>query len=311
MSAVETADLPALPALATADWVFRRYQSIRHRLPRAVFAPASQAIDDLGAIEDRFDAFLFDSFGVLNVGDTPIAGARERLARLRGLGKHVFILTNAATPPAAELTAKYDHMGFAVPAAQIVCSRAVLAAHMAGYGADWNWSVIAPDSSRIAELPGKARPFDPETAPDADGIVFLSSRGWQAAGQERLAAVLRSHPRPFLIGNPDLAAPRENGLSLESGAYAHDLADRLGIVPAFFGKPYANAFDAALAALPPDLPRARVLMVGDTLHTDILGAAALGLATLLVTAHGVLRDLDVDACIAAADIHPTYIAPRI
>jgi glycerol 3-phosphatase-2 len=301
----------ALPARASPDWVFARYQSIRARLPHAGFAPASTGIPDLGMIEDRFDAYLFDSFGVLNVGDTPIAGARERLARLHELGKHVVILTNAATPAATDLVAKYDRMGFAVPAARIVSSRAVLAAHMAPYGTDWHWSVIAPESSRIAELPGRVEPFDAASADAADGIVFLSSQGWSAAQQDQLVAALRGRDRPFLIGNPDLVAPRENSLSLEPGAYAHDVADRAGIAPDFFGKPFPNAFAAALRALPPDLPRERILMVGDTLHTDILGAAACGIASLLVTEHGVLRDLDIAACIAQSGIHPGFIAPHI
>lgn len=306
-----TAKVTALPARATPDWVFARYESIRARLPRAAFAPGSDVIPDLGALEERFDAYLFDSFGVLNVGDTPIAGAQERLARLRDLGKHVVILTNAATPAAADLVAKYDRMGFAVPAAQIVSSRAVLATHMAPYGPDWRWSVIAPEASRIAELPGRAQPFDRDSAGAADGFVFLSSQGWSVDRQDLLVEALRASKRPFLIGNPDLVAPRENALSLEPGAYAHDVADRTGIAPDFFGKPFTNAFAAALKALPPDLPRDRILMVGDTLHTDILGAAACGIASLLVTEHGVLRDLDIAACIAAAGIHPSYIAPHI
>lgn len=304
-----------LPDRATPEWVFDRYESIRSRLPLAatgsVAESPSQAIPDLAAIEDRFDAYLFDSFGVLNVGDTPIKGARERLARLHDLGKKVIILTNAATPPAAALQAKYDQMNFGVSADRIVSSRAVLAAHMETFGADWVWSVIAPAASRIDELPDRTVTFDVASAASADGVVFLSSQGWSVARQDQLTATLQARPRPFLIGNPDLVAPRETMLSLEPGAFAHDLADRIGIVPEFFGKPFANAFEAALEILPPDLPRARILMVGDTLHTDILGAAAAGIASLLVTDHGVLRDLDIAACIAAAGIRPNYIAPHI
>src|SRR5690606_8371232 len=98
---------------------------------------------------------------------------------------------------------------------------------------------------------------------------------------ERLAA----RPAPVLIGNPDLVAPRESGLSIEPGHFAHDLLDRVDCEVRFFGKPYANAFDAAIAAVEAErgpVDRSRVAMVGDTLHTDILGGAGAGLRTVLV-----------------------------
>ena len=54
----------------------------------------------------------------------------------------------------------------------------------------------------------------------------------------------------------------------------------------------------------------RIIMVGDTLHTDILGGAAAGLATALVTDHGALKDLDVEAAIARSQIVPGYVLPQ-
>lgn len=302
-----------LPDAATPDWAFRRYEAIRARLPHWPEQRLADSVQvaDLGDLEADFDAFLFDSFGVLNVGDTPLPVAASRLARLKALGKQVVVLTNAATPAHGDLIAKYERMDFGLEPRQIVSSRAILAAHMAPYGSDWTWAVAAPPESGIAELPGKCLAFDAATAAQADGIVFLSSKGWSAAAQAVMAQALADRPRPFLIGNPDLVAPREGHLSLESGAYAHDLADRLGLAPEFFGKPFANAFGAALRSLPPGIPPERVLMVGDTLHTDILGAAAAGIASLLVTEHGVLQALDVDICIARSGIRPTYIASHI
>jgi len=58
------------------------------------------------------------------------------------------------------------------------------------------------------------------------------------------------------------------------------------------------------------VPRARILMVGDSLHTDILGAQAAGIRSALVTGYGVLCGADVAAAIAHAGIRPDYILPR-
>ena len=75
----------------------------------------------------------------------------------------------------------------------------------------------------------------------------------------------------------------------------------------FFGKPFAPAFDAALARL--RLPAERVAMVGDTLHTDILGGAAAGCQTVLITDHGFMAGHDPTPFLQACGITPGFIAP--
>ena len=94
------------PARPDAAWSFARYEAVRHRLPTAVFPQAMQRIDTLEDIADAVDAFLLDAFGVLNVGDTAIPGAAERLARLRGMGKRLVVLTNGATQARSAALAK-------------------------------------------------------------------------------------------------------------------------------------------------------------------------------------------------------------
>jgi ribonucleotide monophosphatase NagD (HAD superfamily) len=87
---------------------------------------------------------------------------------------------------------------------------------------------------------------------------------------------------------------------------AHDIIDRAGIDAAFYGKPYGNAFDTALASLI-DIPRHRIAMVGDTLHTDVLGGAAAGIGTILITDHGLFKGFDVAPYIQKSGIYPDWI----
>lgn len=77
------------------------------------------------------------------------------------------------------------------------------------------------------------------------------------------------------------------------------------------GKPFPEVFDLALARHPQSVPPARVLMVGDTLHTDILGGLQAGFATVLVTEHGSLAGLDVPDAIARSGIVPDFVVPCI
>jgi len=302
-----------IPTVCTTNWVFERYESIRHRLPQASFPISSEHCGDLGELSEQFDVFLFDSFGVLNVGETTIPGARERLQTLRRDDKRIAVLTNAATGPLSGLVRKYLALGFEFERREIISSREVLADALAGYDASMTWAVAAPQASQIDELGIKARPLDTDndSFAAADGFIFLSSQAWTNSLQDGLQSAINERGRPLLVGNPDLAAPREQTFSIEPGTFAHAIADRTGLVPQFFGKPFGNAFDKAIKQIAKDVPRHRIAMVGDTLHTDILGGAAAGLGTILVTSHGVLRDLDLSACIDASGIVPDYIVPSI
>jgi len=298
---------------ATGPWAFERYEVIRHRLPRAEFPVHTAHADNLAALRGEFDAFVFDSFGVLNVGETPVPGARECLDKLRADGKHVAVLTNGATEPLASLEQKYANLGFAFANHEIISSREVLANTLHHADPSLRWGVAAPGAAIIEELPGQCHTLrDDEAAfEDCDGFILLSSQDWDEGLQARLLAALSNRSRPLLVGNPDLVAPRENGFSLEPGAWAHELADALGLAPSFFGKPFANAFEEVVRRLGADIDPKRIAMVGDTLHTDILGGAAAGWRTVLVTDHGVLAGLDVAASIESSGIIPDFIIPGI
>ncbi len=291
---------------------FARYEAVRRRLPSALGFPATpQPVADLGALADTFDAFVFDSFGVLNVGQEPIDGAAARIAALRAAGKRLLVLTNAANVPLRENPAKYRSLGFDFAAPEIISSRAALAEALTHASPDLTWAVAAPSASDIAELPARTVPLGPETAESADAIILLSRFGWTHADTDALSDALARRPRPVWCGNPDLVAPFDGDFTLQPGWDAHALADALDIEPVFFGKPYGNAFDLVRRRLPPGMDPAKVLMLGDTLHTDILGGAAAGFKTALVTAHGVLKNMDVEACMAESGIVPDYILPAI
>ena len=296
-----------------AQWAFQRYEAVRARLPAPGRAGEAQPRADLGELSDRFDAFVFDSFGVLNVGGMPIEGAARRIADLRARGKRLFVLTNAARDRLAGLPDKYAGLGFDFSAREIVSSREVLGAHLQIEDEAGPWWVVAPQSSCIAELGVSVRHAEQNSAPspDSKGVILLSAVTMTDALMQTLRDVLSDRPMRLLVGNPDLVAPRETGFSLEPGAYAHQLADEVGAKPEFFGKPFANAFQAVLSRLAGTVPPDRIAMVGDTLHTDILGGSAAGMGTVLVTRHGVLKDLDLAACMAQSKIFPDYVVPQI
>jgi HAD superfamily hydrolase (TIGR01459 family) len=307
-AAVSLAETPIIAGLIDTDRAFDRYEAVRARLPSALFPAQSLTASDLSAVADRYDAFVLDAFGVLNVGDTPVPGAVARMAQLRAMGKRLVVLTNAASCPRATALEKYHRLGFDFTADEVVSSRDVAAVRLAALAPGATWAALAATGDNFADLP--ARVIDlldtPGAYQAADGFLLLSQSRWTPQVQRDLALALAARQRPLVVANPDLVAPREGGLTVEPGAFAHDLADRLGLVPHWFGKPFPDAFDdarARLAGIAPD----RIAMVGDTLHTDMLGGKAAGMGTVLVTDHGLFAGRDVAPYIARSGLRPDVI----
>lgn len=288
--------------------IFDRYQAVRHRLPGARFAKATAEIGSLLDIAGQVDAFVFDAFGVLNVGDTPIPGAADRLDELRAAGHQIRILSNAASYDHAGATEKFRRLGLRISGDEIVTSRD---AALAGLGTGL-WGCIAAPSDSLSDIPAATCRLgdDPAGYDRVDGFLFLSTEAWRPDHQEKLRHSLLVRPRPLVIANADLVAPRDFGFSLEPGHYGHLLADEGLAGIRFYGKPFPEVYEMIEASLP-GVPKDRIAMCGDTLHTDILGAAARGWSTVLVTGDGLFAGADTRPFCERATLIPTWRLSRI
>jgi HAD superfamily hydrolase (TIGR01450 family) len=289
------------------ETAFARYEAIRGRLPQARFPTKPSIKATLAEASEPFDALVLDAFGVLNVGDSPIPGAVARMAELRARGISLCVLTNAASYTRAQAQAKYRRLGFDFAPEELVSSRDVAAAHLGRIAPGILWGAIAAEGDSFADLDAEVADLlaDPALWQRAEGFLFLSSARWTPALQAQLVASLMQAPRPVVIANPDLVAPREDGLTIEPGFWGHDLQDRTGQAPHFFGKPYPEAFDAVRQ----HLGASRPAMVGDTLHTDVLGGRAAGMGTILVTHHGLFAGFDASRFIQRSGITPDILIP--
>ncbi|RKF14874.1 HAD-IIA family hydrolase [Roseovarius spongiae] len=303
---------PDAPTPVDPAEAFAAYLRLRHRLPAAArqgLATPARFLD----IVTPFDLILFDAYGVLNVGETAIPGAADAIAALRGMGKAVAVASNSAAYPKSRMMARYAALGFDFAPEEVVTSREALLDRLTREP-NRRWGMMLNPQADTAEFSGLDHSIltdAPEDYARAEGFLLIGSDGWTNARQALLEDAVRAHPRPVLVGNPDLVAPRETGLSREPGWFAHALADATGVAPEFLGKPFPDIFDLALArrARPP--APGRVLMVGDTLHTDILGGQQAGFATALVTARGALAGLDVADAIRRSGIAPDFVVDAI
>ena len=287
-----------------------RYQEIRPRLPAATFPQQSTHRANLADLCDEIDCFVLDGFGVLNVGVDPIPGAVDRINALREQGKILRVLTNGASFPATRTREKYRNWGMEFQASEVISSRDALAVALKNHK-DKRWGFAALEGSELSTLTGNAVLLqdDPADYASCDGFVLLGVGEWNAKRQALLSDALQLKPRPVMVGNPDLVAPQVGQFSMEPGWFTHKLMDELGINAECFGKPFDNAFELVRQTLPDDLPAHRIAMVGDTLHTDILGGAQAGWKTILITDHGLLKGAEVEKEIISSGIRPDFIIP--
>lgn len=292
----------------TVATIFNRYEAVRHRLPSAAFLTRSTEIGSLHEISARADAFVFDAYGVLNIGEKAIPGASERLDQLRAHGCEIRILSNAASYNHAGAVAKFRKLQMRIEDNEIITSRDATLANLDGR----MWGCIAALEDDLSDVPAPTCKLldNPAEYDQVDGFLFLSTEVWTSERQALLERTLRKRPRPLVIANADLVAPRETGFSLEPGHFGHLLADLEIPDIRFFGKPFAEVYDMIEASLP-GIPPDRIVMCGDTLHTDILGAAARGWLTVLVERDGLFSGEDADAYAHAAKLLPTWRLSRI
>lgn len=289
------------------------YEAVRHRLPKVVpTARAPRRAVSLADISEQFDLFFLDAFGVLNIGETAIPGVKERIDALMRAGKRVIVVSNAAGFPHERLMEKYARLGYGFAPEDVITSRATLMAAIASETGR-HWGLMATRSAGLGELAKLDVTYleeDRAAYDAAEGFLLIGSAAWTEDRQDLLEASLSAKPRPVWVGNPDIVAPRETGFSIEPGHFAHRLADATGVAPVFFGKPFGSIFDIAIERVGAGLSRDRMVMVGDSLHTDILGARTAGIASALISGYGFFSGHDPWDAISRTGIIPDYVLER-
>ena len=287
---------------------FLGYESVRHRLPAVSKSGQCLYLSNLEDLIDEIDVFLLDAFGVLNIGNTAIEGVPERVSKLQNIGKKVIVVSNAGGFPHALLMKKYANLGYSFDTEDVITSRKALLKGLLELPTQ-KYGLMATESLGRADLENIDIKYLSENIADydnSDAFLLLGSAVWTEERQEMLLDSLKRNSRPVYVGNPDIVAPREGGFSVEPGSFAHRIADITGISPIFYGKPFRNIFDLAFERLGNFNPD-RTVMVGDSLHTDILGGHNVGIKTALISGHGFFSGQGIDKPIETSGIKPDYI----
>lgn len=225
-------------------------------------------------------AVVMDMDGVLWRGESPLPGLVEWFAWLRENRTPFALATNNSSTTPADYVAKLARLGVEdVPEAAVLTSSTATAAYLQGrYPAGTSVYVLGMNGVREALL---AAGFDVVDEGAAEAQVVVVGIDFDLTYNKLKRAALLVREGAELIGtNADRTFPRPEGLVPGAGSLLAAVEAATDCKATVIGKPAAPMFEAALKylqAAPDD-----TLMVGDRLDTDIAGAQALGLRTVLV-----------------------------
>jgi HAD superfamily hydrolase (TIGR01459 family) len=233
----------------------------------------------------QYDGFIIDLWGVVHDGVAPYAGAVDCLKQLTG--RPVLLLSNAPrrVGPSGDALRKlgvddtlYTNLLTSGEATWLALRDRpdawlqALGHHVYHLGPDRDRSVIEGLNLDLVQTPGAAS-FILNTGPDdlRDGC---SLDEFKPELQACLDAGLK-----MICANPDLEVVRGGKRILCAGALA-EFYEAAGGDVRWIGKPDGAIYDQAMEIM--GLPRTRLLAIGDSLRTDIAGAARSGMDSVWV-----------------------------
>ena len=247
--------------------------------------------DHFSALAPNYDAVLSDVWGVVHNGVAATPPACEALSRFREQGGTVVLISNAPRP-GAQVRKFLDHLKVPHSAYDAIVTSGDVTRAMVAKRPGEPFYLIGPERDHTI-FTGLDAPF---STPERASYVICTGLFDDEVetpddSAERLAA-LRARNLFMICANPDIVVERGNKLVYCAGALA-DAYAALGGKVYYAGKPHRPLYDMALGeiararserALGGDVPRARVLAIGDSVRTDLKGAHDLGVDCLFVTA---------------------------
>lgn len=273
-------------------------------------------LTDFKAAIDPYKVIFFDAFGVLKTYNALIPGIENTFAYLKDTGKEFYVLTNDASRSPRQLADSYHRLGLYDIEPETIVSSGMLARDY--LQTKVKNGVVAylgtKNSAHYLETAGltaqSISDLSLDNIDDVSALVFMDDEGFEwGTDLNKTVNLLRKKTIPVIVANTDRTYPMGlKTVAIAIGAVAKMVEDIVGKQFMRFGKPDAQMFIFACQQIQKyrGVDRSEILMVGDTLTTDILGGNKFGLDTALVLT-GNTRIEDVDMRINSTGIIPTYV----
>jgi HAD superfamily hydrolase (TIGR01450 family) len=277
-------------------------------------------IKEFSRIAGNYKAIFFDAYGVLKNFKGLFPGIEKTFQFLKDLDIEYYILTNDASRSPEQLAETYSSLGNGYVTSDHIISSGMLAKEFLQNKIKKGTVAYlgTENSAHYIEMAGlNTISFDQLDLSDIDHIsalVFLDDEGfdWNMYINKAIN-LLRLKNISVIVANTDVAYPvNKYEIAVAIGAIADMVEEIVGKKFIRFGKPDAQMFMYAYEQLlaKRQISKNEVLMVGDTLFTDIMGGNKFGFDTVLVLSGNTLAD-QAAMKIASTGIIPTYICDSV
>lgn len=262
----------------------------------------TRKITSIHEIIPKYEAFLIDIWGVVHDGIIPYPGVADTLNHLIS-SKKVIFLSNAPRPAEIIAGALQKH-GINVSVDGILTSGDVVRSQLQEEKGKKIYHIGADKNQDIL----KDLPIDIVThVKDADFIV-LSAFVDDPEKDDKFDDILQEAQKlniPLICANPDTYVPNGATIRRCSGVFAERYEQMGGIVH-YYGKPYHRIFETAW--IMSKLSKDKILMIGDTFDTDILGARNFGIdVAMTLTGNGTKSLQNLNDLEDKYNVSPTWI----
>ncbi|MBI3328331.1 MAG: HAD-IIA family hydrolase [Nitrospinae bacterium] len=229
----------------------------------------------------QYRAFLFDVDGCLRYGLQVAPGAVTLLQTLRQRGKSILVLTNTSATGAEGLAAELCGMGLDVAPHEIQTAFDAAGEYIRHrFGPAKVLCIGTPDlQERLRREGHEVLPM--ARCREAQAVVVGRDLEFNV---DRMAAAAKAIDAgaAFIALNVDVRLPLENGeYTAAAGPLVAAIATLAYKEPEILGKPSRAFFELAMRRL--GIAPQEAVMVGDNVETDIKGAKAMGIWSILVT----------------------------
>lgn len=275
---------------------------------------------DFLEIAQSYRAIFLDSYGVVKNHRGLIPGVSQTIKALREAGKTIRILTNDASRSPEQQAARFESQGLTgIAPSEIVTSGMMAKLFLAQKVKNGKVAYLGTENAAHYILAANLNsiPISEVDLRDCEGIgamVFLDDEGFDWNRDINTTVnLLRKRNIPAIVANSDKLYPvAKNDVSIATGGIAKLVESILNRKFIHFGKPDTQMFNYAFEDINEHdtFSREDILMVGDTLHTDILGGNKFGIRTVLVLS-GNTRAENADIQIRSTGIIPDYVCDSI
>ena len=269
--------------------------------------------------KDEFDALVLDIDGVLLAAQTPLPGSGKFVQKLRDENFPFSLLTNDGNHSIEEKCRHLKNCGVEFKHEEItscghglveIANKFDLVGKLLFVMGDLGDPCYAKDAGlnvtrNIEDLPKCAGVIDGEKNYD-----------WETVLNAIVNYFIADPAALLIVPNPDEYYPIPNGeIEIASGATARFIqnvlrAHHIDIEPIYLGKPYAPIFEHNHSTLQGRLGKpiepGRVIMVGDSLDSDIRGANDFGYRSALM-----LTGITKPAMLKTSAVEPDFVFERL